>query len=352
MFRLRLSVISVLLASSSFALAQDGSLIVNQSGQHNDAIAERSEGSGNHSVQNQRGDYNRSVLIQAGNGNNGETTQNGGDLAELEQTGDGNLARIYQSSIEQGHTAAVVQSGDFNEVRLVQSDGFAATARLYQTGDNNFHSISQTWIGNNLEATSIGDRNQIMAVQNGTGDAFLRQTGNDNVIAVNQEVFPYGGTIAVTQQGDFNRASVAQTGGGRYPAGEVNLYQLGDANEAYVRQSAGFNTLDWTQEGERNVLVAYQGTRAASIVGGSVGDNNRADISQVFDGMQLELHQEGSLNYAGVTQEAYDGQASISQIGVANVAHLHQSMESDAFVMHSATIRQNGTANSAQVTQR
>ncbi|MFC3607926.1 hypothetical protein [Stutzerimonas tarimensis] len=352
MFSLRLSVASILLATGSLALANDGSLVLNQTGENNEAVVQRLEGIGNHSSQAQVGNDNRSVLTQAGDDNVAETFQNGGDLAELEQTGNGNLANIYQASTEQGHTASVVQSGNLNEVRLVQSDGFASSARLYQTGDSNFHSISQTYINNHLEATSIGDRNQIMAVQNGTGDATLRQTGNDNVIAVNQQVFPYGGTIAVTQQGDFNRASVAQTGGGRYAAGEVTLRQLGDGNQAYVNQAAGFNEVDWTQEGERNVLVAYQGTRGASIVGGSVGDNNRADISQVFDDMQLDLNQNGSLNYAQVTQEAYGAEASISQFGVANQVHLHQSMGADAFVMHSAAIRQNGSGNSAQVTQR
>jgi len=75
------------------------------------------------------------------------------------------------------------------------------------------------------------------------------------------------------------------------------------------------------------------------------------NVEQGYDGPTLDIAQNGSANEIDVVQEAAYGTASITQTGDANVAVLNQ-VTGFALQPPSATIVQNGTGNSATVTQR
>ncbi|WP_312955245.1 hypothetical protein [Pseudomonas songnenensis] len=204
---------------------------------------------------------------------------------------------------------------------------------------------------NQSDSRSVGSDNLTEISQEWAGDAIAEQFGDNNRITIEQGFLPYGGSVAVYQDGGSNEAAVNQQGG-RYYIGEVELTQLGSANRAQVTQWAGFSSFTFAQEGSGNVLNARQTTRDGIIRGHSVGNDNRVNINQSFDGPVLDIAQNGSANEIDVVQHTAYSTASITQTGDGNVAVLNQTTQFDYQQAPATAIIQNGTGNSASITQR
>ncbi|MEW6175351.1 MAG: hypothetical protein AB1588_06620 [Pseudomonadota bacterium] len=321
-----------------------------QTGNDNEVVLEQSGGS-NTAMQLQQGNTNFSRVEQDGGDNSAQTTQlNLDNQVEVFQSGTANQATVYQASdYTFGHSASVIQLGDENVAELVQTEGNGSQATIHQQGAGNVHRVEQLFYANGVESRTFGTDNLTEVTQNGAATATTQQFGSNNRITIDQNVFAYGGAVTVEQDGAFNAATVTQVGG-RYYTGEVDLKQLGSANNAQVEQWAGFSNLTFTQDGIGNELTARQTTRTGTIRGSSVGNDNRVNISQGYDGPVLDIAQNGSANEINVVQDAAYGTASISQTGDANVAVLNQLTEFAA--PPSAAIIQNGTGNSTSITQR
>jgi len=189
---------------------------------------------------------------------------------------------------------------------------------------------------NQSDSRSVGSDNLTEISQEWAGDAIAEQFGDNNRITIEQGFLPYGGSVAVYQDGGSNEAAVNQQGG-RYYIGEVELTQLGSANRAQVTQWAGFSSFTFAQEGSGNVLNARQTTRDGIIRGHSVGN---------------DIAQNGSANEIDVVQHTAYSTASITQTGDGNVAVLNQTTQFDYQQAPATAIIQNGTGNSASITQR
>lgn len=340
---------AILLGSlPGLALAQ---AVTSQTGNDNEVILEQSGGP-NLASQLQQGDANFSRVAQDGNNNLADTTQTNFDnQVEVVQSGSANEATVFQlSDYYYGHSASVVQLGAENIAEVIQTEGNGSQATLHQQGGGNVHRVEQLFYANQVDSRTFGTDNLIEITQNGAASATTEQFGSDNRIIIDQNVYPYGGAVNVYQDGASNEAAVTQAGG-RYDTGEVELRQVGSANSAQAVQWGGFSNLTFTQDGVGNELTARQTTRSGTIRGSSIGNHNRVNISQGYDGPVLDIAQMGSANEIDVVQNAAYSTASISQTGDANIAVLNQV---PAFELYSpaATIIQNGTGNSASIIQR
>lgn len=121
------------------------------------------------------------------------------ESAFLTQDGVGNLATIDQHLPlpgAGGNYAEILQQGGRNSVRTLQ-DGDANRLRVAQLGNDNLASITQQGArnlvdlqqngsSNTFSASQIGDDNLIVNLQPGGAASELKQTGNNNVIKLNQ----------------------------------------------------------------------------------------------------------------------------------------------------------------------
>ena len=134
---------------------------VDQSGRNDFAYVDQLVGSdGSASTINQIGaggdrSENTARVIQSGAMGESTITQGGfNSLAELEQSGDGNLSTILQTGTVDGfgNIADVLQSGADN-VSTVTQVGSLNVASVTQTSDLNVSNVSQTGIGNTATVT-------------------------------------------------------------------------------------------------------------------------------------------------------------------------------------------------------
>ncbi|MGB9667450.1 MAG: hypothetical protein ACPLSJ_05695 [Thermosulfidibacteraceae bacterium] len=212
------------------------------------------------------------------------------------------------------------------------------------------------------------------------------------------------GAANVYQYGDYNTASIDQTG----PLNEANIYQGEESNPSYYGYAKIIQTLDGTNqatiwqvggsEGASNIASIYQDSETSTATisqtfteGDSSneayitqsGDENSALITQLGSGNYAKQYQEASSNYASIYQEgtshyAYqeqtgsENEAYISQYGDSNIAEQYQYTNgnyayiyqegtfneayqyqgySGSYGGYSSTISQNGNYNYASVTQ-
>ncbi|TLX53666.1 hypothetical protein DN826_17280 [Stutzerimonas nosocomialis] len=311
-------------------------------------------GDANLAEQIQQGSNLQSVIEQYGHQNSAHTDQTGPGLytlqASVTQYGASNSTDVRQSHTrEAGNvTAQVEQSGYLNTVVLEQVDA-GMNAVIYQQGANNTVNASQTYVGNTLTVESVGQNNQVNALQDGLGTASIVQDGTANEVQLEQISFGPGSEKAwVVQQGSGNRVDIYQRSG-RYPAGTADLQQIGDQNTADIHTNdRGHFT--FVQQGIGNELSAD--VAASEVTGQSIGDFNRVEISSktMFDN-SLTIDQVGSENAIDAYQSLLYHNAEISQFGNLNAAHLHQYMGGDYGAPNQATIAQRGNGNTASVTQ-
>ena len=354
MFARKPLIAAILLGSlPGLALAQavTSQAITTQNGSDNEAILEQ-RGGWNLSNQLQQGEGHFSRVEQDGGRNSAQTSQLSLDNhVEVLQSGSANQVTVVQVSDSfYGHSASIVQLGAANVAELEQKEGNGSQATIHQQGSGNTHRVEQLYYANRVDSRSSGTDNLTEITQNGAASATTQQFGSNNRITIEQNVYPYGGGINVYQDGTSNEARVSQYGG-RYDTGDVALRQVGSANDAQVVQWGGFSNLTFTQDGVGNELTARQSTRSGTIRGSSVGNDNRVNIDQSFDGPVLDITQNGWANEIDAVQHVGYGTASISQIGDRNIAVLNQ-VPGYPLESTSAAIIQNGVGNSASITQR
>ncbi|TLX63551.1 hypothetical protein DN820_10690 [Stutzerimonas nosocomialis] len=311
-------------------------------------------GDANLAEQIQQGSNLQSVIEQYGHQNSTHTDQTGPGLytlqASVTQYGASNSTDVRQSHTrEAGNvTAQVEQSGYLNTVVLEQVDA-GMNAVIYQQGANNTVNASQTYVGNTLTVESVGQNNQVNALQDGFGSASIVQDGTANEVQLEQTSFGLGQEIAhVIQEGAANVADIVQPSG-RYAAGEVDLHQTGTANNAQIHAGER-GDIAFLQQGTGNELSAR--TAGTQVTGQSIGDYNRVEIVSItmFDN-SLMIDQIGTENFISADQNLSYNSAEISQAGNLNAAHLHQNMGGDYGAPNQATIAQRGNGNTASVTQ-
>lgn len=340
--------------AAALLLAASGSVIASEH------IAEISQtGIDNVAEQRQSGGLQRSYIMQNGTENSALTEQTGLDdqqsEARIDQLGSLNSATVYQLHGDRSGLARIDihQTGDSNSAQVEQREHLgelSSTATILQEGTGNRLDATQTWVGNQLDAVSVGQDNVIQVDQSGFSTADLQQQGSDNLVQLQQVSFGIGGGFAVVDQdGTANQADIYQVSS-RYPAGDVFLQQIGNANNAQIRSSDGYSVLDYRQQGVGNELHASFGGQGSSITGYSEGDYNLVDIAQVGDDNSIEIAQLGSANRIEAYQGFHAHEALINQTGHGNQASLWQ--ETLSSTANSASIIQNGNGNSANVSQQ
>ena len=352
--------ISLLIANQAAALnnAQQ-----DQSGTDNYADVVQQIGSENSSSQIQDGDANVSYTLQSGTllsasseqrgaGNISTIEQNGmNSRANVSQDGNYNLATVYQETNEEvGHAVTLSQIGSQNLAYVEQIDGAASVSDIYQNGEGNSVDVTQQMTANYLDAEQTGNGNTALVEQFGNATGYISQTGTANAIDFQQDGGFSGAFASISQDGAGNEANLSQRAS-RYNAGDVRLIQIGTDNIADVVENSGFGSFTFTQDGTGNELTAQHGGRSTTVVGSSVGDFNRVDIHQNFDGSSLTIAQNGSYNEIDVDQTGYYGVGDIQQNGTENYASLVQVGSPESVSQEMAVILQNGTGNSAIVTQ-
>ncbi|MBB4640104.1 hypothetical protein [Rhizorhapis suberifaciens] len=175
---------ALFLSLHPLAAAAQTSVAINSSGSDQSISVDQSQstasrvdieqiGDSNHLTHIQAGDSQTSGFRVLGNDNNITARQegSGANSLALDLSGNGNEARLHQSSLE----------------------GSSNTLALLQNGNGNFADLSQS---------AYAGANQMALSQNGDGNsASLTQNGDDN-------------TLSLTQNGDSNRADLSQTGNG------------------------------------------------------------------------------------------------------------------------------------------
>lgn len=263
------------------------------------------------------------------------------------------MAEVYQVNGNRPGmaTAEIYQTGASNVVTLEQHeyrDELSVTATIRQEGTGNRLDAMQTWVGNEINVVSIGQRNTVEVDQSGFSTAQVRQTGTTNLVRLEQISTGIGGGFAVVDQtGTANQADIYQYSG-RYPAGDVFLTQVGDANSAAIKSGSSYSTLDYKQQGIGNQLDAGITGQNSSLTGYSQGNYNSVVTSQAGNNNSLDIAQLGSDNQIDAYQDLYAHQAAISQIGNANQVLLRQSQSLEG---NTASIVQNGNGNVASVFQ-
>lgn len=338
---------ALLLAASGSVLASEHIAEISQTGINN--VAE----------QQQSGGLQRSYITQNGNENSAFTEQTGindqESEASIDQVGSLNSATVYQIHGDRSGMASIEihQTGDSSSAQVEQREylgELSSTATVHQEGTGNRLDATQTWVGNQLDAVSVGQDNVIHVDQSGFSTADLQQQGRDNLVQLQQVSFGIGGGFAVVDQdGTANQADIYQVSG-RYPAGDVFLQQIGNANGAQIRSSDGHSVLEYRQQGVGNELNASFTGQGSSITGYSEGNYNFVDIAQAGDDNSLDIAQLGSENRIEADQSFHAHEGFISQTGQANQAFLTQ--ETLSVSGHSASIIQNGNGNIANVIQR
>lgn len=332
--------------------------IIQESSQNVSAIA-RQDGDSNQAFLSQKGDELTIQTSQQGTDNLVEVEQDGLDSrAEVSQTGESNAASVFQQPFDDGVVDAFIdQDGQGNESIILQRNASISRAETSQTGQNNVAQVEQHERMNSITVTQVGERNVTNALQDYASGAEIRQTGNDNYVALNQSSGAYV-SAGIEQNGSFNEAEVTQSGGGRYPGGDVELYQQGEGNQAQVSSGVAWAYVEFDQIGNANLLNIEQSSINADVTGYSKGDFNTVDVTQNGDDVSVDIAQDGSDNIILVSQSGgvfynvtYDT-GTISQTGTANFASLTQGHASDDLGTKTASITQNGVSNSATVTQR
>ncbi|GEQ87084.1 hypothetical protein ULMS_25920 [Patiriisocius marinistellae] len=209
----------------------------------------------NTSVANQTGNSTALVTQIGGNGattgsiinNNSLINQTGGNDVILSQSGDGNDSNIQQSTLPGAATSRNLvtseQTGLSNDSDVVQTNE-GNFSRMRQTGNNNIIIIDQetpaagfTTPYNVVDAFQIGDNNMVNNDQdNGGNSHYTFQFGNNNAVVSSQSSDVSGPVITTS------------------PIMASNGY----LQESRVIQSGDFNFTNIAQDGSNQISMLFQ----------------------------------------------------------------------------------------------
>lgn len=219
--------------------------------------------------------------------------------------GNGNTGVVEQ--LGDNNTAFIEQDGDDNRVGRSDRVGLALTGyygkqyRVIQSGDSN-----------KLEITQIGNKNLATGGHSGNLQDSLFQTGDGNAISVTQtnQGTSYDGNAIFRIYQDSDE--------GTGVANKLTIEQ-GNANQSSrnlirrVQQNSTGAAAD-------NEITVTQGTTIASSIGYYSGGNFLYALNQSGGGNELTITQDGRNNFVDtVAQTGHDNAAKIDQTGNKNV---------------------------------
>lgn len=327
----------------------------------------------NVSTTTQSGDYNTADVDQTGINEATITQQSGATKAA-----DGNTAEISQNSSSMKSTATIQQgtipspfvkkteayitqsgAGD-NDATILQNhtgqNGNNAKSEIIQAGESNHAKttmlghqgqfeltrIEQTGKNNWAEQLKDDEREgQLLITQDnsaagaaGTGNWAYQETGKD-----------HARLLEIVQTGDGNIADQYS-----YKASWNKTYQTGEGNEAYQKQSTGFDhEATVTQTGNYNDAYVDQNTSGGTghdLILLQDGDYNMADVDQTGATQSADIDVDGSYNTTDLIQTGSSNIADMDIIGSNNIMTVTQNGTG-----HMATESINGNNNTITVTQ-
>jgi hypothetical protein len=347
-----LALITVLLFAS-FALAQNNTATVDQSG-----------GGSNSTVNSQANGATVDILQVGSTSNSAITSQSGStglnnelfikqtgvsNQVDALQTGDGNLADVEQTAAINnsiiGASPGIIQNGSGNKLVNAANGGvfdpLNPASQISAEGSNaldveqqgNDHKVGlyQKGIGNNSATVlqDYGNRNELTVWQNGVellarmplqNNLQSSQLGYDNIARLAQIAgIGHKNGAEILQDGDFNVLGLNRSSKGaitgsatqKSSKNETSLFlsQTGNYNQVGLNQYNGHtNTVgeaiaDITQYGNSNYLSALQEIRYqqnAELYVDQLGSSNEAGITQrtssSLNGLYAEITQHGDNN--------------------------------------------------------
>lgn len=319
------------------------------------------------------GDDNMSDIEQEGQHNETTHMMQGspvyGNVAETEQDGVGNYAWVEQMSSY--NTAKQVQDAYRPSDNILESDitGEAEdnSSEIYQLGGD--------W--NTAETYQFGDRNDAYIWQEGTNNSVVLDQGIwDQRPSVGEANHGYDNVFEALFAGDDNSLRAIQDGflnemmfdlytthDGSNSGNIMDAYQLGGNNIMKVQVKGDDNTtFDFDQLGHANVISGlgddeyffYEGDEATDFTIYQFGLGNQVD-GEIWHGkgIDLNINQQGYYNYAEVDAMDWNNVIDIDQVSPLGI---DMADRNEAFIYqrgggNSAVVNQNGTNNTANVTQ-
>jgi len=300
------------------------------------------------------------------------------NTAEINQTGENNQAVIEQVGIFDTYfnTATITQIGDNNEANIDQTADDVNTSTIEQTGSFNYAqavsagfmgSIDITQFGESNEAIILGGSEDFASISQ--GDPSISSPSNYNIASIDQtgcgqcshhivqsgfganEAFILatheGAYATITQDGAYNYTSLSQVGN---PGALIT--QSGEDNYVYIEQSY-WSDVSVEQTGELHQAVIQQdwgfNTNASVVTNG--GSANQVDIEQTGDVLQADVRQFNVFESMAVIEQYAEGQTTwIEQHnGIGNYATVSQGLGGS--IGNSASVVQYGSYNIANIVQ-
>ena len=269
--------------------------------------------------------------------------QDGSSLGALvTQTGTEGVAVIRQVELANGDTAEISQAAatndNFGEIRQIGDGLGGATMNIAEirqvSGDGNASLLIQgdtTSFGGTIAGATNSDATSRQ--QGDTNQSFILQGGDNQLVFVNQTTSV---ATSVVVQGDFG--------------GDDNIASVGqqtDSSLAIVFQNSSSGSADIQQrDGSGNISAIDQGFVDGA---GAGADGNDAvslqEGSQNDSTIEQNLADVGGLNFAQVFQLGDANASTVAQEGTGNSAEVTQYDDNASFVT------QDGTGNAANVTQ-
>jgi hypothetical protein len=303
-----------------------------------------------------------------------------GQCAYVDQVGNNNAANIDQSAAPGGTVADVVQIGNNNAASIEQRAGAASHyGVITQNGNNNGGAIRQ--YSDIVDGASYADiqqggdgtngggltkaNNNWASIDQGIGAGGQNVASYGNKALIRQEGVTHGHAIGnqaaiiqrgdsmrslIEQDGDFNDASILQTGnngganGSEFESNEARITQVGLDNLAAIEQDGQFQRASIDQVGNNNLASIEQD--GSTTDNGTVATGNTALIDQEGDFNTSSIMQTGDGNMASNTQDGDANWSSIWQLGNDNMARVDQTGD-----LNYSAITQDGNLNIASVVQ-
>ncbi len=207
----------------------------------------------------QIGDFNLATV---------ETLGGGANTFEINQIGDSNTA--YAGVIGLFNEFDLTQVGDANEISTVNFDGWFNTVEIEQDGDFNL-ALAQAGIG---DSTYIADGNLIEMSQEGIENTASVELARDVTSGYNEIMVSQSGELNLLDlliDGSDNIVSVMQEGAGNWVtddaggqfviSGDMNTFevtQMGNDNLVTGSITGNGGTVSVTQVGDYNVATVVQ----------------------------------------------------------------------------------------------
>lgn len=232
-----------------------------------------------------------------------------GDTASVRQEGVNGTATIEQLGNLGDAFAAIVQGGGFGNGAAITQSGLIlaqgvrlGTAIVNQTGERNFTSVEQRGLGRmDAQVSQDGDFNRASISQiNADASARVSQAGVQNLADIAQ-ARTFGAEVLLGQEGSDNSATVRQHDGSFL---HVDISMTGNGNLANIDQSGFNDQLSIQQTGGNALAVTQEGIGpepvSASIL--QTGVVNAATVIQVGSGSSASIAQPGAANTATIRQ--------------------------------------------------